>query len=74
MADSFENIIGIEGHVPAVALKTSIDLGWWRGLVLNEEFTTAHVHPFHGPFEAQYFNPPWKTSFRHQTGNGKHPS
>lgn len=70
MADSFENIIGIEGHVPAVAPE-DFDriLGWWRGLVLNEEFTTAHVHPFHGPFEAQYFNPSMEDIFGIRPGN-----
>ena len=72
MADSFENIIGIEGHVPAVAPEDSDRiLGWWRGLVLNEEFTTAHVHPFHGPSEAQYFNPSWKISLASDQGMWK---
>ena len=44
---SFENIIGIEAMFPPLLLKTSIGSSDGGDLVLNEEFTTAHVHPFH---------------------------
>jgi len=71
MSDAFEKIVGIEGHVPAIEDPQRFKelLGWWRGLVLNEEFTTAHVHPFHGPFELQLFNPSMEKIFGGQPGN-----
>lgn len=71
MSEGFEVIRGIEGHIPAIEdpKRYKEILGWWRGMVLNEEFTTAHVHPFHGPFEAQYFNPAMDEVFGIRPGN-----
>lgn len=45
----FENIIGIPGHVPAITDPEEFErkLGWMRDIILNGEFTTAHVGDFY---------------------------
>lgn len=71
MSEGFTNITGIEGHVPAIEDPERFEelLGWWRPLIANEHYTTDHLHPFHGPFELQYFNPSMESIFGIRPGN-----
>jgi len=58
-SDHFQNITGVEGHVPAITDPQRLEdlTGFWNTLIGDSRFTQDHVHPYYGVLKNSFLEP-----------------